>query len=156
MRVGFGFDVHALVESRRLVLGGVEIPFARGLAGHSDGDVVCHAIADAILGAAALGDIGQHFPSTEARWKDAPSLTFVRQAVQMIAALGLRVQSVDATVVCEEPAIGPHRDAMRKALAEVLGIDVEDVSVKATTTDGLGFTGRGEGIACTALVVLGR
>lgn len=156
MRVGFGFDVHALVESRRLVLGGVEIPFARGLAGHSDGDVVCHAIADAILGAAALGDIGQHFPSTEARWKDAPSLTFVRQAVQMIAALGLRVQSVDATVVCEEPAIGPHRDAMRKALAEVLGIDVEDVSVKATTTDGLGFTGRGEGIACTALAVLGR
>lgn len=155
MKVGFGFDVHALTEGRRLVLGGVEIGFERGLAGHSDGDVVCHAIADAVLGAAALGDIGQHFPSTEARWKDAPSLTFVRQAVQMIAALGLRVQSVDATVVCEEPAIGPHRDAMRKALAEVLGIDTEDVSVKATTTDGLGFTGRGEGIACTALVVLG-
>ena len=154
MRAGIGFDVHAFDAGRPLVLGGHTIDGAPGLGGHSDGDVLCHAVTDAILGAAALGDIGQHFPSSDEQWKDASSLDFVRRAIQMLSAVWMRVECMDATIVCEEPAIGPHRDAIKKSLADVLQIKVEDLSIKATTTDGLGFTGRREGIACYAVATL--
>lgn len=155
MRTGFGFDVHAFAQGRPLMLGGIEVAHPRGLAGHSDGDVVCHAVADAVLGGAGLGDIGQHFPSEDPQWRDAPSIGFVRRAVQMLAAVWMRVEAADLTVVCEAPAIGPHRAAMAATLADALMIKVEDLSIKATTTDGLGFTGRGEGIACYAVATLG-
>ena len=154
MKVGFGFDVHSFEEGRPLILGGVTLAYDRGLVGHSDGDVVSHAITDAVLGAAVLGDLGQHFPSDAATWKDAASLDFIRKVVQMLSTVWLRVEHIDATIVCERPEIAPHRDAMRKALSEALGIKAEDLSIKATTTDGLGFTGRGEGIAAYAVAVL--
>ncbi len=154
MKVGFGFDVHQFEDGRPLILGGVTLAHDRGLVGHSDGDVLSHAITDAVLGAAVLGDLGHHFPSDDATWKDAPSLDFVRKAVQMLSTVWLRVEHVDATVVCERPAIAPHRDAMRQALSEALALKAEDLSIKATTSDGLGFTGRGEGIAAYAVVVL--
>jgi 2-C-methyl-D-erythritol 4-phosphate cytidylyltransferase/2-C-methyl-D-erythritol 2,4-cyclodiphosphate synthase len=151
-RTGFGFDVHRLVPGRRLVLGGVEIPHELGLAGHSDADVVAHAITDALLGSIAAGDIGQHFPPGDARWRDADSAVFLARAIELIAAAGGRVENVDVMLMCERPRIAPYREAMRARLAELLRLPVERVSVKATTTERLGFTGREEGIAAQAVV----
>lgn len=154
MRAGIGFDVHAFADGRPLVLGGLTIPGARGLDGHSDADIVCHAVADAILGAAALGDLGTHFSSSDARWKDVASTELLMSAVALAADAGFRVVSIDATIVIEQPALAPYRDEMRKHLAACCGIDVSDVSIKATTTDGLGLIGRGEGAAALAVATL--
>jgi 2-C-methyl-D-erythritol 2,4-cyclodiphosphate synthase len=154
MRIGQGVDVHAFAGGRRLVLGGVEIPHARGLAGHSDADALLHAIIDAMLGAAALGDIGGMFPSSDAQWAEASSIDLLRRAHERVRAAGYAVASVDATVVAQEPRLAPHVPAMREAIATALELDVTLVSVKATTSDGLGFTGRGEGIAALAVVLL--
>jgi 2-C-methyl-D-erythritol 2,4-cyclodiphosphate synthase len=154
MRVGLGFDAHRFGEGRRLVLGGVEIPFERGLEGHSDADVLAHAVTDAVLGAAGLGDIGSHFPASEAAWRDASSLVFLQRAAALVFEVGFSLASLDAVVVCEAPPIAPHRDDMRKWLADALGCDASVVSVKGTTTDRMGFTGRGEGIAAMAVVLL--
>lgn len=159
MRVGIGYDVHGFAPpeaGRAFVLGGVTIPHERGLAGHSDADVLIHAAVDALLGAAALGDIGTYFPSSEPRWRDAPSGDFLTYTVGLLAERGWRLENLDATVVAEQPRLVPHVPAMRQRLAELLGIAVEDVSVKAKTTDRLGFTGRGEGVACYALALIER
>jgi 2-C-methyl-D-erythritol 2,4-cyclodiphosphate synthase len=147
-------DVHGFADGRPLILGGVTIPGARGLHGHSDADVLCHAIADAIFGAAALGDLGQHFPSSDAQWKDAASTDLLARAAALAADAGFTVTSVDATVVLEQPPLAPYRDEMRKSVASILGLDVEAISIKATTTDGLGFIGRGEGAAALAVATL--
>ena len=154
MRIGHGYDVHRLVEGRKLILGGVEVPFEKGLLGHSDADVLAHAVMDAVLGAAALGDIGQHFPPTDPQWKGAASEIFLRHAVELAAARGFRIANVDCTLVCERPKIGPHAGAMRAALARIIGIDAVRISVKATTSERLGFTGREEGIAALATATL--
>lgn len=155
-RVGTGLDVHALAEGRRLVLGGVEIPHTHGLAGHSDGDALVHAVVDAILGAANRGDIGQWFPSSDQRWAGADSVEMLRTVVQTLAAEGWMIGNVDATVIAQRPRIGPHVAGMRDRLADALGIPLEDVSVKATTTDHLGALGRAEGIAAQAVALLVR
>jgi 2-C-methyl-D-erythritol 2,4-cyclodiphosphate synthase len=154
MRIGNGFDVHALVEGRPLVIGGVAIPYARGLAGHSDADVLLHAIADAILGALALGDIGAHFPDTDERWRGADSRMLLRHVVGLADARGYEIGNLDATVIAQAPRLAPHVPAMRANLATDLHCDIDRVSVKATTTERLGFTGRGEGIAAIATVLL--
>jgi 2-C-methyl-D-erythritol 2,4-cyclodiphosphate synthase len=154
IRIGQGFDVHAFGEGDHIVLGGVRIPHERGVVAHSDGDVVIHALCDAMLGALALGDIGQHFPPSDPQWKDADSRAFLRHCNLLIAERGWRVGNVDATVICERPKVGPHAAAMRETLAADLGIGVDDVSIKATTSEKLGFTGRGEGIAAQAVVLL--
>jgi len=154
MRVGTGFDVHRLVDGQELWLCGVQIDHPKGLAGHSDADVGLHAVVDAILGASAQGDIGDHFPPSDPQWKDAPSARFVEHAVELAGDAGWSINNVDLTLVCEAPRIGPHRDAMRAQLAELLGLEVGSVSVKATTTEKLGFTGRGEGIAAQAVTTL--
>lgn len=154
MRAGTGYDVHRLAAGRPLVLGGVRIPHETGLEGHSDADAVTHAIIDALLGAAALGDIGRHFPSGDPQYRDASSLDLLRHAVQLVAEAGYRIVNVDATVVAEAPKLAPHIGAMRAALAAALGIDEGSVSVKATTADGLGLTGRREGIAAFAIALL--
>jgi 2-C-methyl-D-erythritol 4-phosphate cytidylyltransferase/2-C-methyl-D-erythritol 2,4-cyclodiphosphate synthase len=154
LRVGTGYDVHRLVEGEELWLCGIRVPYDKGLAGHSDADVGLHAVVDAILGACALGDIGQHFPPSDPQWKSAPSAKFVAHAVALAAESGLRIGNVDLTLICEAPRIGPHREAMRGKLAELLGVDTSQVSVKATTTERLGFTGRGEGIAAQASATL--
>ena len=156
IRIGQGFDVHAFGEGDHVVLGGVRIAHARGLVAHSDGDVVLHALCDAMLGALALGDIGRHFPPSDARWKDADSRAFLRHCNELIGARGWRVGNADITVICEHPRVGPHADAMREAIAAELGIAADAVGVKATTTEKLGFTGRGEGIAAQAVVLLTR
>ena len=156
IRIGNGFDVHALVAGRPLVLGGVAIPHERGLAGHSDADVVLHAVCDAILGALALGDIGMHFPDTDARWKDADSRALLRHVAALAAAQGWRIGNLDVTVIAEAPKLAPHVPAMRANLAGDLACDVGAISVKATTTERLGFAGRGEGIAALATVLLVR
>jgi 2-C-methyl-D-erythritol 4-phosphate cytidylyltransferase/2-C-methyl-D-erythritol 2,4-cyclodiphosphate synthase len=154
VRTGTGFDVHRLAEGEELWLCGVRIEHERGLAGHSDADVGLHAVVDAILGACALGDIGEHFPPSEPRWKGASSDQFVSHAVALASSAGYAVGNVDLTLICEAPKIGPHREAMRAKLASLLGVGVEQVSIKATTTERLGFTGRGEGIAAQALATL--
>ncbi len=154
MRVGFGVDVHAFAPGRRLILGGVEVPHDRGLAGHSDADVLLHAIIDAMLGAAALGDIGGMFPSSDAAWADASSLDLVRRAHERVLHSDFRIVNVDATVVAETPKLAPHVPAMRAGIAGALTLDITAVSVKATTSDGLGLTGRGEGVAALAVVLL--
>ncbi|MDH3731477.1 MAG: 2-C-methyl-D-erythritol 2,4-cyclodiphosphate synthase [Acidimicrobiia bacterium] len=155
MRVGIGFDAHRFdAASAPLRLGGVVVDPARGLAATSDGDVVVHAVVDAVLGAAALGDLGTHFPSSDERWKGADSLQLLRNAVDSAAAVGFRPASVDVTVVAQSVMIGHHRSEMRTALARALGIDVDDVSVKATTTDGMGSIGNDEGIAAMAVATL--
>ena len=154
MRIGQGLDVHAFADGRRLVLGGVEIPHDRGLDGHSDADVLLHAIIDALLGAAALGDIGAMFPSSESRWRDAHSLALLTTACDRVRSAGFSIGNIDATVVAQEPRLAAHIDAMRRSISGALGLDVARVNVKATTTDGLGFTGRGEGIAAFAVVLL--
>jgi 2-C-methyl-D-erythritol 2,4-cyclodiphosphate synthase len=150
VRTGIGIDSHRFAEGRRLVLGGVEIPFERGLAGHSDADVLAHAIADALLGAAGLGDIGQLFPDTEAAWKDADSMDLLRDVVGRVRAAGHEIVHVDATMMLERPRLAPHREAIQASLAAVLG----SVNVKATTGEGMGFVGRGEGAAALAVATL--
>jgi 2-C-methyl-D-erythritol 2,4-cyclodiphosphate synthase len=154
MRVGNGFDVHALVAGRPLILGGVTIPHDRGLAGHSDADVLLHAIADAILGALALGDIGRHFPDTDPRWRGADSRALLRHVYALAFAAGWEIGNVDATVIAQAPKIAPHVPAMRANLASDLNCDETRISVKATTTERLGFTGREEGIGALATVLL--
>jgi 2-C-methyl-D-erythritol 4-phosphate cytidylyltransferase/2-C-methyl-D-erythritol 2,4-cyclodiphosphate synthase len=150
-RTGMGFDVHAFAGEGPIMLGGVAIPHSRGLAGHSDADVVLHAITDALLGAAGLGDIGEHFPPSEPRWKGADSSVFLAHAVGLLRQGGAIIDHVDCTIVAEAPKIGPHRAAIRERIAEIAGLSVDQVSIKATTTEGLGFTGRGEGIAAQAV-----
>lgn len=152
-RVGHGFDVHAFEDGRPLMLGCILIDDARGLGGHSDADVVAHAVADALLGAAAAGDLGQSFPATP-EWRDASGARILAGAAQEVASAGWRVGNVDVTIVAEAPKLAPYREAMRGAVAAALGLDRGSVSIKATTTDGLGFTGRGEGIACYAVALL--
>ncbi len=156
IRIGQGFDVHAFGDGDHVMLGGVRVPHERGVLAHSDGDVVLHALCDAILGALALGDIGRHFPPSDARWKDADSRDFLRHCVGLASARGWRVGNVDVTVVCERPKVAPHADAMRACVAEDLRVDPDAVSIKATTSERLGFTGRGEGIAAQAVCVLVR
>lgn len=153
-RIGQGFDVHALVPGRRLVLGGVTIPFDRGLAGHSDADALIHAVCDAVLGALALGDIGTHFPDTDARWKDVDSRVLLREVAGLATAQRFVIGNVDATIVAEAPRIAPHVAAMRANIAGDLGCWPGEVSIKATTTERLGFPGRGEGIAVMAIAML--
>ena len=153
-RIGNGFDVHAFGEGDHIVLGGVRIAHTRGLVAHSDGDVVIHALCDAIFGALALGDIGKHFPPSDERWRDADSRRFLRHAASLMAQQGYTLGNADVTVICESPRIGPHAQAMRENLAADLGCLLDQVSIKATTTEKLGFTGRGEGIAAQACVLL--
>ena len=155
-RVGTGFDSHRLVPGRPLVLGGVKIPFDRGLEGHSDGDCLLHAVCDALLGAAAAGDLGGHFPSTDPRWKGASSLSFLEEVVRVVREKGYAVENLDVTVIAERPAFAPHIQDMRAGLGRALGIGIERVSVKAKTADGMGALGRGEGIAAQAVVLLRR
>jgi 2-C-methyl-D-erythritol 2,4-cyclodiphosphate synthase len=154
MRIGHGFDVHAFREGDHVVLGGVRIPHDHGLEAHSDGDVLIHALCDAIYGALAEGDIGRHFPPTDAAWLGADSRRFLRHARDLMAARGFRLANADLTVVCERPKIAPHGDAIREVLAGLLACELSQVSVKGTTTERLGFTGRGEGIAAHAVVLL--
>jgi len=150
MRVGLGYDIHRLVPDRPLVLGGVTVPFEKGLLGHSDADVICHAVGDALLGAAALGDLGTHFPDSDPQWKGISSLKLLEQVEDLIRRKGFRIINIDATLVAERPKIGPHVPEMRRRLADALGISPEQVSVKATTTEGLGPAGSGEGMAAYA------
>ena len=153
-RIGQGFDVHAFGTGDHVVLGGVRIPHERGLAAHSDGDVALHALCDALLGAAALGDIGQHFPPSDGRWAGADSRELLKRVRGLLSAAGWRPVNVDVTIVCERPKIGPHAAAMREAIAGALGIATSAVSVKATTTERLGFCGRKEGIAAQAIALI--
>ena len=151
MRVGMGYDVHRLAEGEELWLGGIRIEHERGLAGHSDADVALHAIVDALLGAIADGDIGSHFPPSDLQWKGASSDRFLAHAARLVTDAGYAVGNIDLTIICEAPKIGPHRQAMRERIADLLGVDINAISVKATTTERLGFTGRGEGIAAQAI-----
>lgn len=153
-RVGFGYDVHRFLRGRRLVLGGVKIPYVLGLEGHSDADVLLHAICDAILGAAALGDIGQHFPNTSRKYKNISSLKLLESVARMISKGGMRVVNLDATVVLEEPKLMPYVPSMRRRIAVALGVKPSLVSVKATTSEGLGFAGRREGCAAFAVALI--
>lgn len=154
-RAGHGYDVHRLVAGRRLILGGVEIPFEKGLLGHSDADVLLHAIADALLGAAALGDIGQHFPSTDKKYKDADSAALLSQVADMVRKAGYKsICNLDCIIMAERPKLAPHIAAMRKRIADILAVDMSLVSVKATTSEGLGFVGREEGIAASAVCLI--
>jgi 2-C-methyl-D-erythritol 2,4-cyclodiphosphate synthase len=154
VRIGIGYDIHRLVEGRKLVLGGVEIPFDKGLLGHSDSDVLAHAICDALLGAAALGDIGTHFPDTDPRWAGASSLEFLARAVELIAARGYQIGNVDATLLAERPKLKPHIQPIRESLASVLGLNLDQISVKAKTGEGLESVGRGDAIAAQAVALL--
>ena len=154
MRIGHGYDVHRLVEDRRLILGGVDIPYEKGLLGHSDADVLLHAISDALLGAAALGDIGKHFPDTDPRYKGADSLRLLQEVGRLIGEAGYTVGNIDATVLCQAPKLAPHIQTMRANIAGALGVDADCVSVKATTEEHLGFTGQGQGIAAHAVALL--
>lgn len=154
IRIGQGFDVHAFGDGDHLMLGGVRVPHARGVLAHSDGDVVIHALCDALLGALALGDIGRHFPPGDPQWAGADSRAFLRRCNALIRERGWQVGNADLTVICERPKVGPYADAMRAAMAEDLGVDTDAISVKATTAESLGFTGRGEGIAAQAVCLL--
>ena len=154
MRIGHGYDVHRLVEGRKLILGGVEIPYEKGLLGHSDADVLLHAIMDAVLGALALGDIGHLFPDNDASYKDADSLELTRRVATRMRKAGYEIGNVDATILAQAPKLAPHIDAMRRHIADALGTDVYRISVKATTEERLGFTGSGEGMAAHAVCLL--
>ncbi len=154
MRIGFGYDVHAFTTDRPLVLGGIPVPFEFGLSGHSDADAVIHAVVDALLGAAALGDIGAHFPSSDVRWKNQPGAVFLDHIYYLLCQLHWKIGNIDATIVAERPKLAPYVQDMRTHLAEHLHLEIDQVSVKATTTDGLGFAGRREGIACYAVALL--
>jgi 2-C-methyl-D-erythritol 2,4-cyclodiphosphate synthase len=156
VRIGSGFDVHSFGEGDHLMLGGVRVPHERGVLAHSDGDVVIHALCDALLGALALGDIGTHFPPSDPQWKGADSRRFLRHCALLLDQHGWTLANADITVICERPKIGPHAEAMRAALAAELGASPGQISVKATTTEKLGFTGRGEGIAAQAVVLLSK
>ena len=153
-RIGIGYDIHRLVEGRKLVLGGVEIPFEKGLLGHSDSDVLTHAVCDALLGAAALGDIGTHFPDSDPRWAGASSLEFLARVVELVTQKGYRVGNVDATVLAERPRLMPYVQTMREKLASVLQINVDQVNIKAKTNEGLESVGRGEAMAAQAVASL--
>ena len=154
MKIGQGFDVHALVAGRKLIIGGLEIPYHLGLLGHSDADVLLHAICDALLGAAALGDIGRHFPDSDPRYQGIDSRALLRQVVKLVAAQGYRVANLDATIIAQAPQMAPHIPAMVANIAADLGVALSVINVKATTTERLGFTGRGEGIAAQAICLL--
>ena len=156
MRIGHGYDVHKLVEGRKLILGGVEILYEKGLLGHSDADVLLHAISDSLLGAAALGDIGKHFPDSDEKYKGADSLVLLGEVAKILGENGYFVVNVDATVIAQRPKLAPHIDKMRQNIASVLGVTVADVSVKATTEEQLGFTGRGEGISAHAVCLIDK
>jgi 2-C-methyl-D-erythritol 2,4-cyclodiphosphate synthase len=153
---GIGYDSHRLAQGRRLVLGGVEVPCERGLDGHSDADVLAHAVIDALLGAAGLGDIGEHFPDSDERFRDADSMELLGTVLESVLGAGLRVVNVDCTIVMEEPRIGPHRAAIRERLAIALGLQSARVNIKASTGEGMGFIGRGEGVAALAVASLER
>ena len=154
MRVGFGYDVHALTNDRQLILGGVDIPYEKGLLGHSDADVLLHAIMDALLGAAALGDIGKHFPDTDNSFKDIDSLVLLSRTKDILKNHGFSINNIDTTIVAQAPKISPYIDKMRENISHVLGIDISYVSVKATTTEHLGFEGRKEGISAYAVATI--
>lgn len=154
MRIGQGYDVHKLVEGRDCIICGVKIPYEKGLLGHSDADVALHALSDALLGAAALGDIGKHFPDTDERYKGADSRMLLREVVKKISEKGYAVENADVTIVAQRPKMSPYIEQMRKNIAEDLGVDIDAINVKATTTEKLGFEGRGEGISATAVVLL--
>ncbi len=156
VRIGQGYDVHAFGDGDHVMIGGVRVPHERGVQAHSDGDVVLHALCDAMLGALALGDIGIHFPPSDPRWKGADSRVFLRHVDGLLRGRGWRVGNADVTVVCERPKVGPHAQAMREVIAADLGIAVDEISVKATTSERMGFTGRGEGIAALAACLLVR
>lgn len=155
-RIGQGYDIHRLVPGRRLILGGEEIPFALGLEGHSDADVLLHALGDALLGAASLGDLGRHFPPSDERWRGASSLDLLARIVALVREAGFKVVNGDLTLLAEAPKIAPYRERMRARIADVLGVDAEAVGIKATTNEGLGAIGRGEGMAAMAVVLLER
>jgi 2-C-methyl-D-erythritol 2,4-cyclodiphosphate synthase len=154
MRIGHGFDAHALVAGRRLIIGGVVIPFEQGLAGHSDADVLLHAICDALLGAAALGDLGRHFPDSDPRFEGVDSRSLLREAARMLASNGFMIVNIDALIIAEQPKMAPHIPAMVKNIALDLGLSSRDVNVKAKTTERLGYIGRGEGIAAEAVALI--
>jgi 2-C-methyl-D-erythritol 2,4-cyclodiphosphate synthase len=154
MRIGFGFDVHPLVEGRPFVLGGITLDHDKGAAGHSDADVLIHAVCDALLGAAALGDIGKHFPDTSSRFKDIDSKILLAETVKLIAAKQYRVGNVDVTLCLEKPKVAGHIDRMRSVLAPLLGVSTDDISIKATTNEKMGYVGREEGVACYAIALL--
>jgi len=156
IRIGQGFDVHAFAEDRKLILGGIEIPHTKGLLGHSDADVLLHTIADAALGAIAAGDIGKHFPDTDPEFKDADSAKLLQHVYALVKAQGYELGNLDATVIAQAPKLRPYIDTMRARIAELLEADIEQINVKATTTEWLGFTGREEGIACQAVILLKR
>ena len=154
MRVGMGYDVHKLVEGRKLILGGVEIPYEKGLLGHSDADVMLHAVMDALLGAAALGDIGLHFPDTDPKYKGASSIKLLEHVGRLLEENGYVIENIDATIIAQRPKMRPHIDQMRENMAKALKIDVDQINVKATTEEGLGFTGSGEGISSQAICAI--
>lgn len=154
MRIGYGYDVHKLVEGRDCIICGVKIPYEKGLLGHSDADVALHALSDALLGAAALGDIGRHFPDTDEKYKGADSRMLLREVMKKISQKGYEVENADVTIVAQRPKMSPYIEEMRKNIAEDLCIDIDNVNVKATTTEKLGFEGRGEGISATAVALL--
>lgn len=154
MRIGHGYDVHRLTENRDLILGGVKIPYEKGLLGHSDADVLLHAICDSLLGAAALGDIGKLFPDTDEKYKGADSRMLLKEVCRVISENGYRIENIDSTVLCQKPKLRPYIDKMRENIALDCGIDTDSVSVKATTEEGLGFTGKGEGIAAHSVCLL--
>ena len=154
MRIGQGYDVHKLVEDRKLIIGGVEIPYEKGLLGHSDADVLLHAIMDALLGAAALGDIGKHFPDTDEKYKGADSVKLLEKVGEMLAEQAFYIENIDATIIAQKPKMRPYIDTMRQNIANALQIDISQVNVKATTEEGLGFTGNGEGISSQAICML--
>ena len=156
MRVGHGYDVHRLVEGRRLILGGVEIPWERGLLGHSDADVLVHALMDAMLGAAALGDIGRHFPDSDARYAGADSIALLREVSRLLSEAGYSLVNADCTILAQRPKLAPHIPQMRQNIASALAVETDAISVKATTEEGLGFTGDGSGIAAHAVVLIER
>ena len=156
MRIGHGYDVHRLVEDRKLIMGGVEIPYEKGLLGHSDADVLLHAIADALLGALAMGDIGKHFPDTDPAFKGADSMKLLEHVVGLIKAKGYCVGNLDATIIAQKPKMAPHIQTMRENIARVCSVEMDRINVKATTEEGLGFTGTGEGISAHAVVLLER
>ena len=154
MRIGQGYDVHCLVEGRKLILGGVEIPYEKGLLGHSDADVLLHAVMDALLGAAALGDIGQHFPDSDERYKGISSVELLKEVGKILQENGYLIENIDSTVIAQRPKLLPYRPQMAKNIADALGIEPDEVRVKATTEEGLGFTGTGEGISAQAIALL--
>ena len=154
MRVGMGYDVHKLVEGRKLILGGVDIPYELGLLGHSDADVLLHAIMDSLLGAASLGDIGKHFPDTDDRFKGISSIELLKEVGKLISEKGYKIGNIDATIIAQKPKMAPHIPLMRKNIASALNIDLEQINVKATTEEGLGFTGEGKGISSQSICLL--